>query len=261
MSRTLKFDEDASRRLEAKYTTPDVVEQRRVIREALALAPGERVLDIGSGPGLLACEMAAEVGPGGAVCGVDVSESMLAMAQARETPPDSAPVEYRAAGAETLPYEDETFGVAASTQVYEYVEDVPAALSELRRVLRPGGRALILDTDWDSIVWASSDDDRMKRVLAAWEEHLVHPFLPRALTRLLREAGLQVTERRVVPLFNAGYDLNTYSAGMLELIAAFVPGRRGVNEAEAQAWASDLRSLGDDYLLSLTRYLFLARRS
>jgi arsenite methyltransferase len=56
MSSTLQFDEDASRRVEEIYTTPDVVGQRQAILRALALQPGERVIDIGSGPGLLACE-------------------------------------------------------------------------------------------------------------------------------------------------------------------------------------------------------------
>jgi ubiquinone/menaquinone biosynthesis C-methylase UbiE len=260
MSATLQFDEDASRRVEEIYTTPDVVHQRRTILRALALQPGESVIDIGSGPGLLACEMAVAVGADGLVCGVDVSENMLALARARRPPAGSGPIEYQAAGAHTLPYKDASFDVAVCTQVYEYVDDVPAALQELQRVLRPGGRALVLDTDWDSIVWASSDDERMDRVLAAWEEHLIHPHLPRTLTRMLRDAGLEVTDRQIVPLFNAGYDRNTYSAGMLELIAVFVTGRREVSKAEATAWAQDLTELGPDYLLSLNRYLFLGRK-
>ncbi|MGH2886399.1 MAG: methyltransferase domain-containing protein, partial [Solirubrobacteraceae bacterium] len=83
MSTTLQFDEEASRRAEATYMTPDFVEQRRVTRAALALGPGENVLDIGSGPGLLACEMAADVGAVGSVDGIDPSQSMLALARGR----------------------------------------------------------------------------------------------------------------------------------------------------------------------------------
>ncbi len=260
MSATLQFDEDASRRVERIYTTPDVIEQRQTILRALALQPGERAIDIGSGPGLLACEMAVAVGRGGRICGVDVSENMLALARARRPPAGSGPIEYQEAGAHTLPYAEESFDVAVCTQVYEYVDDVPAALLELGRVLRPGGRVLVLDTDWDSIVWASSDNERMDRVLAAWEEHLVDPHLPRTLTRLLGDAGLEVTDRQIVPLFNAGYDPNTYSAGMLELIATFVADRNGVSEAEATAWAQDLTELGPNYFLSLNRYLFLAHK-
>ena len=130
MSATLQFDEDASRRVERIYTTPDVIEQRQTVLRALALQPGERAIDIGSGPGLLACEMAVAVGASGRICGVDVSENMLALARARRAPAGSGPIEYQEAGAHTLPYAEESFDVAVCTQVYEYVDDVPAALLE-----------------------------------------------------------------------------------------------------------------------------------
>ena len=64
------------------------------------------------------------------------------------------------ADATRLPFEAGHFDAAVSTQVYEYVPDVDRALADLYRVLRPGGRALILDTDWDSLVWHSSDQAR-----------------------------------------------------------------------------------------------------
>jgi ubiquinone/menaquinone biosynthesis C-methylase UbiE len=175
MSAVLEFDETASRRVEATYLTADVAEQRRVVRTALGLQPGDDVLDIGSGPGLLACEMAAGVDPGGSVHGIDPSDSMLALAQRRERAAKSRTVAFSAGDACALPFSADSFDAAVSTQVYEYVADVPAALGEAYRVLRPGGRLVILDTDWDSIVWHSSDRERMQRVLAVWDEHLVDP--------------------------------------------------------------------------------------
>ena len=123
--------------------------QRRVIRAALGLKPGEDVLDIGSGPGFLASEMSAEVGPGGSVIGVDPSPSMLAIACGRPQAADSVPVEFSAGEATALPCAGDSFDAVTSTQVYEYVENVPAALAEAWRVLRPGGGPLVLDTDWD----------------------------------------------------------------------------------------------------------------
>ena len=164
MGAVLEFDEENARRLVALYTTPDVVDQRRAIRAALALQPGERVLDIGSGPGFLAAEMAEEVGADGRVHGIDPSHSMLAIARSSETP-----VDYSPGDALALPFGDEQFDAAVSTQVYEYVDDIEGALAEARRVLRSGGRLLVLDTDWDSIVWHSSNRERMERVLAGLE--------------------------------------------------------------------------------------------
>jgi SAM-dependent methyltransferase len=260
VSDQIQFDETESRVLEAVYRTPDVVAQRRAVVQALGLRPGERVLDLGSGPGFLAAEMAAAVGPGGQVQGVDVSASMLAMAARRERPEGSAPMEFTESDVTDLPFDAGSFDAAVCTQVYEYVADMPSALAEAGRVLTDGGRLLVLDTDWDSIVWRSSDDERMARVLRAWDDHLVHRDLPRRLPQLLRDAGLSVERCDVIPLLNVGYEQETYSAGMMVMVQAYVTGRRGVTAADAQAWADDLRGLGDDYFFSLNRYLFLARK-
>ena len=257
----LEFDDDAARRIEAIYTTPDVVEQRREVLRALALRPGEHAIDVGSGPGLLATEIAAAVGPDGRVCGIDVSDSMLVLAKARPAPAGSAVREFRKGGADRIPYPDTSFDVAVSTQVLEYVEDVPGALAEIHRVLRPGGRVLVLDTDWDSIVWRCSDRARMQRVLTVWDQHLVDPYLPRTLKGSLEIAGFEVGPPRIVPLLNVGFDPHTYSAGIMELIAKFVVGRDGLTAEEVDAWLEDLRSLGRGYFFSLNRYLFLAVRS
>src|SRR5262245_35078293 len=83
MSTGLQFDEETSRKVDALYQTPEVIAQRRQVLKALDLRAGEHVLDIGSGPGLLACEMATSVGRGGRVCGIDTSEDMLAMSRKR----------------------------------------------------------------------------------------------------------------------------------------------------------------------------------
>jgi arsenite methyltransferase len=260
VSSVLQFDEAASRRIEATYTTPDVVQQRSTVRSALDLKPGEDVLDIGSGPGMLACEMAADVAPGGSVHGIDPSDSMLAIGRRRAGAgaPSLAPVTFSAGDACTLAFAKDSFDAATATQVYEYVTDMPTALGEAYRVLRPGGRLLILDTDWDSIVWHSSDRSRMQRVLTAWDEHLVDPYLPRRLGGLLEQTGFTLGERSAIPVLNAGYDANTFSAGLIGFIAAFLPGRHGFTEPDVAAWAEDLVALGSDYFFSLNRYLFLA---
>ena len=250
----MQFDATVTPLVERTYMTPDVVEQCKVVRAILDLTPGEHVLDIGCGPGFLAAEMGEAVGPSGSVHGIDPSPSMLAIAAKRRA---AAPLTFEPGEATSLPVADASIDVVTATQVYEYVTDMASALAEVGRVLRPGGRVLVLDTDWDSLVWHSSDPERMRRVLTVWDEHLADPHLPRRLVRLLRDAGFTLTHTSALPMLNIGYREDSFSAGVIGFVSGFVSGRRGITAQDADAWADDLRRLGDDYFFSLNRYLFL----
>jgi ubiquinone/menaquinone biosynthesis C-methylase UbiE len=254
----LQFDGNAARRTEQTYASRDVVAQRERVLSLLAPQPGERVLDVGSGPGYLVALIAEAVGPAGVVHGVDPSPAMNALAAARAG--GRSWVHLDEGDAVALPYPDGAFDVAVSTQVYEYVADISGALRELRRVLRPGGRALILDTDADSLVWHTADRELHRRVLAAWEEHLAHPRLPRTLAGQLRRAGFRVTGQEVYVMFNPQLTPDSFSAHMMDTMARFVVGRHGLTEADAAAWVADLRARSDegDYLYSMNRYVFQA---
>ena len=254
-----QFDDAGARRVEAIYQTPDIVEQRARTLERLALRPGEHVLDLGCGPGLLAFEMAGVVGATGRVDGVDASPSMLALAEQRCA--SRHWVHLRRGDVTALPFGDGVFDAAVSAQVYEFVSDITLALGELRRVLKPGGRAIIIDTDWESCVWHSSDDARMRRVLACWETHCPHPHLPRELAPRLRTAGFTVTSVGVIPIVNVTFDPLSYSAGAIPMLADYA--RVHLDEATSAAWAEDLRALAasGDYFFSLNRYVFEARPS
>jgi SAM-dependent methyltransferase len=257
------FDQDASRKLEATYQTPDVIAQRAATLDVLALQAGERVVDVGAGPGLLAAEMATQVGPDGRVIGLDLSDSMLALSRQRSADLGvSGRLSFLKADAVRLPFADSVFDVAVSTQVYEYVPDVPAALAEVYRVLRPGGRVLILDTDWDSIVWAAGDQARMQRLLEAWVDRFADPQLPRSLAWQLQGTGFQVVRREVLVLFDPEYDPDTYSVANGQIMADFAVAQGRMPREEAEAWMRDLQRLGRQgrYFFSLNRYLFLATK-
>ena len=258
MSGGLQFDEETSRKVESLYMTPDVVAQRRQVLKALALKEGERVLDIGSGPGLLAYDMAASVSRNGRVCGIDISEDMLTMSRKRCA--DQPWTEFQRADATNLPYPDDSFDAAVSTQVYEYAVDIPGALAELYRVARPGGRAVVMDNDYGSLVIHTENEARMKRVLSAWDEHFVHAGLPRTLSRQLRDAGFMIRQRDAIPMFNPEYRENTFGKGALAIMATFAVGRKGVSREEADAWLAEFDELDKQgkFFFSLNRYLFVA---
>jgi arsenite methyltransferase len=256
----MQFDEKLSRRLEAMYSAPDVLGRRKAVLQALSPRSAEKIIDIGSGPGLMAAELAEMVGERGKVCGVDTSESMIAISNARRA--DRPWLEFRLSDATALPYPTQSFDGAVCVQVLEYVKEIGRALSELYRVLRPGGRAVIVDTDWDSIVWHGSDRVLMNRVLKAWDKHLHDPHLPRTLSSKLEAAGFIVGQRSVISMFNPAYDENAISSGLIDIISSFVTGHEQLSEQEVKQWASDLRGLGrrGEYFFSLTQFLFLVSK-
>lgn len=256
----LAYNEEASRRLLAIYITPDVEAQRKQFLEAIPLRQGEHVLDVGTGPGFLARAIAGKVGSRGSVCGVDVSEFLLDVA--REGTKEMKGIEFAFGDATNLPYPDGKFDAVVCTQVLEYLPEVDKALAEFYRVTRNGGWLAVLDTDWDSVVWHSSDRERMNRVLTAWEAHAADPFLPRTLAEKMKQAGFHVEKHTIIPIFNPVYKPDTYSNRLIDLIIPFVVEQGNINQDEAGKWGSELRDNGKDgsYFFSLNRYLFLARK-
>ena len=258
MSGMLEFDERQARAVEAMYQNPDVTGQRAEVLRRLELRPGETVLDVGVGPGLLLRDMALSVGAGGRAVGLDMSAPMIEIAKRRCE--GLAQVSLEQGAAEKLPFADASFDAAVSTQVYEYVPDMALALRELYRVMKPGGRILILDTDWDSLVLHTNDRARQDRILKVWDEHLADAHLPATLSPKLRAAGFQITRREIIPLLNPEYHANCFAAGILDGIRGFVAGRSGISKQEADDWAQSLRELGlrGEFFFSINRYVFQA---
>jgi len=252
----LEYNEEASKRLLAVYTTPDVETQRREFINAINLEPGEKVLDVGSGPGFLTKIMRDKVGPLGLICGVDISEFQLNIARSNTKENDGIKFSY--GDATDLPFPDEYFDTIACTQVLEYVNDVDKALKEFHRVVRNGGKIAILDTDWDSIVWHSSNPERMRRILKVWEAHASDPFLPRKLAKSMNRAGFKIINQKIFPIYNPNYEEETYSNRMIDLIIPFVIETGNLSKEEANSWANELRNSAEyGYFFSLNRYFFL----
>jgi ubiquinone/menaquinone biosynthesis C-methylase UbiE len=257
----LEYDRAASARLERAYMTADVGAQREAVRRSLAAEAGEWILDLGSGPGLLACELAAEVGAGGRITAVDISAEMNSLASRRiEAAGLTGRIEVVMGDARSLAFQDARFDAAVSTQVLEYLEDVDAALRELRRVVRPGGRLILLDTDWDTLIWSSDDRSRTERILEVWSNHAPQKDLPRTLAHRLRGCGFAVSAVAVVPLLNLSYNDGAYSHNLAALIADFVRRNRAITDREVEGWLEELSFLDRDgrYFFSLNRYLFEA---
>jgi demethylmenaquinone methyltransferase / 2-methoxy-6-polyprenyl-1,4-benzoquinol methylase len=118
---------------------------RRRAADLAALVPGDRALDVATGTGDLAFELATRVGPGGEVVGTDFSERMLSLA--REKAPDrrGGDVRFEPANALALPYRDGEFDAATVGFGARNFSDLGQGLGEMARVVRPGGRVVVLE--------------------------------------------------------------------------------------------------------------------
>jgi arsenite methyltransferase len=257
----LAFDEATGKQLEALYETGDARHRRRLVCEALRPAAGHRVLDVGCGPGFYCLELLQEIGPDGSIVGIDASSQMLNLARRRCAGYDN--IELRQGEATGLGIDEQSFDRALCVQVLEYVPDVRAALAELHRALRPGGRIVLWDTDWATISWHSQDKPRMSCVLSAWDEHLVHPSLPRELAPAMRAAGFVEVEMQAHTFATSELDDETFGASLIGMIAHFVTGRNGVSGEESDAWAAEQRSLGErgEFFFTSTQFAFTATRN
>jgi arsenite methyltransferase len=239
----LVFDETLAEQMEVVYRSRDVLRRRRLVYEALGARPGERILDVGCGPGFYASELLDQVGRDGSVVGVDASPQMLAVAAHRCEGRGS--VEFRQADATSLPVEDAGFDRAVCVQVLEYVTDVEAALRELHRSLRPGGRVVIWDVDWDTVSWHSHDPARMERALRAWDEHLADPALPRTLAPRMRAVGFEDVTMEGHAFATAEFTPDAYGSALLPLITDYLRTVDAFGPAEAEAWADEQRLLAE----------------
>ena len=256
----LEFDEETSRQLEAAYAGREMVRRRELVREAVAAHPGDRILDIGCGPGFYLPDLLEQVGPEGAVVGVDGSASMLALAAQRSEA--NTNVEFHEADATALPVGDASFDAALSVQVLEYVGDIRTALAEIHRVLRPGGRAVIWDVDWATLSMRTAEPERMRRVLAAWDEHLTHVSLPRTLTAELSGAGFDDLAMRGYAFATNELSPDTYGGFLVPFLERFVTDRGAVAADEARAWADEQRELAarGEFYFSVTQFRFTGTR-
>src|SRR5262249_45041171 len=156
-----------------------------------------------------------------------------------------------------LPFDDATFDAVMSSQVFEYLDGVAGGLAEMFRVLKSGGRVVIHDTDWGTIVWYAGDPDPMARVMEIWDGHLVNPHLPQTLGRRLAAAGFKNVRAEAVVQLETSYDPSSVSAILMKFVVGYIVSQ-GVSQSEADAWAEELRALGSsgDYFFSVNEYIF-----
>jgi ubiquinone/menaquinone biosynthesis C-methylase UbiE len=132
------------------------------------LEPGQDLLDIGCGPGTITVELARLVAPGRTV-GIDLSDDVLDAARQWQTERGQSDATFEQGNVYHLAFPDSCFDVVYAHQVLQHLSDPVAALIEMRRVLRPGGRLAVRDSDYGAFVWAP-DDPCLDRWMALYQQ-------------------------------------------------------------------------------------------
>jgi arsenite methyltransferase len=256
----LVFDRSTAERLEQAYRARDILRRRELVYAALRPQEGERILDIGCGPGFYVAELAERVGREGFVMGVDRSPQVLALAAERSAA--RANVAFAEADATSLPAKDGDFDAALSVQVLEYVTDVEDALAELHRSLRPGGRVVIWDVDWTTVSWHSAEPERMEHVLRIWDRHLAHPALPRTLAARLKRAGFANVVVDGHAFAAEALSPDTYVGAVFPIVEAYVADSGELQAEELAAWTAEQRELSErgDFFFACIQFCLTAAK-
>ena len=177
--------------LDLQSQTPAIRRIRSWTLGRLAPQPGETAVDIGAGTGHEVQVFAELVGPGGRAIGVEPNPMMRALADERADQARSAAT-FVDGDAHDLPLEESSIDVLRSERVFQHLEDPARAAAEVARVLRPGGRAGIIDSDWGTAILHPGRPDVVRRLQAFQWETWANPFSGRRLPELLMRAGLEV---------------------------------------------------------------------
>ncbi|MDH4170226.1 MAG: methyltransferase domain-containing protein [Acidimicrobiia bacterium] len=120
------------------------------------LEPGQQLLDVGCGPGTITLDLAGRVAPG-VVVGVDVDADVIDQASTEAVAAGVANVRFLVGDGYALDFGDGEFDVVHAHQVLQHVSDPVRALTEMRRVLRPGGVLAVRDSDYHAFAWSPRD--------------------------------------------------------------------------------------------------------
>jgi SAM-dependent methyltransferase len=164
-------------------------ERRKENYELLALAEGASVLDVGCGLGEVCADLVKLVGEGGTVVGVDLSEDLLGRARQQW---GMLPIRFEAGDAEALRIEDASFDAVYSERVVQHLSRPGTAIEEMARVLRPGGRLLVIDPAHSAAVVATDYPRVWEAIRACGLGQVRNPDAGLWLTEWMQTAGLEV---------------------------------------------------------------------
>ncbi|MFF9639963.1 methyltransferase domain-containing protein [Kitasatospora aureofaciens] len=247
--------------LDVQAANPGVRRLREWAHAHLAARPGERALDVGSGTGSETLVLAAAVAPDGAVTGIEPHPGLRAVAEQRAAgaghPGHSA--RFLDGDALALPLPDGELDVVRSERVLQHLADPARAVAEMARVLRPGGRVALLDTDWATFVLHPVTPEVRPALATVAQATAATPDAGRRLMEWLTAAGLTVDHVGADVLL---HDPRTISWPVVRGLATAAQARGLITEEQRDRLHADLAAAGEQgaFHLSVTIFAAVAHR-
>jgi len=222
--------------------------------------PGKRVLDVGTGTGVLVHALAPLLDPGGEVVGVDISETMVKEATKRAAKVNGK-LTFEKADAGALQFEDNSFDAAMSSIVFQHLPDPATALAEMVRVVKPGSCVTIIEQDWETFVVDCGERSVTRRIANFFCDKVPNGWIGRELYRLFCGAGL--CNVHVIP---ANHILCGEPANMLAPTIRQTVERAqeagAISAAEREAWQMEFeaRVEADSLFVGFTMFRVLGRK-
>jgi ubiquinone/menaquinone biosynthesis C-methylase UbiE len=223
----------------------------------LAPQPNERLLEVGSGTGALARAMALDVGFKGFLVGVDLSHPLNDYARRISSEPQfSQWTQFITSQAEILPFADNRFDGVYAARLLLHADDPECAVREMVRVLRPHGRVVLMDWDFETITVDHPDRELTRRLLH-WrcDKHGGDNWSGRKLTRYAHLAGLKRVE--VSPITVCAWNGDAALTLSLWRSAEVALNAGAISQEEHDRWIADLkgRIATGDFFASITYFI------
>ena len=242
---------------------PDIIQQWQYYLRALAPAPGALILDIGCHSGDAERLLLREYPQVAKVIGIDLKQKSYDEALAKwEQDGRPAAIEYQLADARQLPFPAGHFDRVLCAETLEYIDDPGLALREMRRVLRAGGLALLIHTDFDTQVFSASDKDLCRKLVTAFSDSGPNGQMGRELYGLCASAGFAHVQPDVYPLVNTEWRADRYAYRLAHMMVEWLRLEQRAGDDEVARWLSDLEAQAarGNFYYSINRYLCVCQK-